>query len=119
MNPLDMAKGVYDAIEKYNDVPLMKQVAELQQAVLDQQREIARLTQELNAAKDRLETRNKVDRRGNSFFLLEDPDHPLCPSCWQGEGKAVLLSPPIWKTGGTGKECPVCRKFFQHAFGGV
>jgi hypothetical protein len=29
MNPLEMAKAVYEAIEKYNDVALMKQVVEL------------------------------------------------------------------------------------------
>jgi hypothetical protein len=118
MNPLEMAKGVYEAIKKYNDVPLMKQVVELQQALLEQQNEIGKLTQELRATKTQLELRGKVIRRENGFYFENETD-PLCPSCWQGEEKVVRLGPPTWRTGGTGYACPVCDKFFQHGFRGV
>jgi hypothetical protein len=37
---INAAKEVYNAVQKYNDVPLMKQVVELQQAVFDSQAEL-------------------------------------------------------------------------------
>ncbi|MFZ0519934.1 MAG: hypothetical protein WAL95_02860 [Candidatus Acidiferrales bacterium] len=109
---VNAAKEVYNAVQKYNDVPLMKQVVELQQAVLDLQSELIATKKQLDHALAKLDVRHSMHKRGEYFFKDGDPE-PYCPKCWQQDSKLVYL--PALKTSSTyGKirQCIVCKEMF-------
>ena len=109
---VNAAKEVYNAVQKYNDVPLMKQVVELQQAVLDLQAELMAAKKQLDGALAKLDVRHSMHKRGEYFYKDGDAE-PYCPKCWQQDGKLVYL--PAQRTSSTyGKirQCIVCNKIF-------
>jgi hypothetical protein len=109
---VNAAKEVYNAVQKYNDVPLMKQVVELQQAVLDLQAELIETKKQLDAARAKLELRQSIRKRGEYFYKDDNPE-PYCPKCWQQDDKLVYL--PAVKnssTYGKNRQCIVCNKIF-------
>jgi hypothetical protein len=118
--PIDIintAKEVANAVKKFNDVPLMNQVFELQQALLDLQNETMTLKQQLEAANKKLNVRGTVIKRGTYFYKTEEND-PLCPSCWQKNDLPVYLLPPEYGVDGimgVARKCPVCKqRYTQH-----
>jgi hypothetical protein len=109
---VNAAKEVYNAVQKYNDVPLMKQVVELQQAVLDLQSELIAAKKQLDDALARLDVRHSMHKRGE-YFYKDGDEEPFCPKCWQQDNKLVYL--PELRTSATyGKyrECIVCKHLF-------
>jgi hypothetical protein len=110
---VNAAKEVYNAVQKYNDVPLMKQVVELQQAVLDLQAELIELRKELADALAKLDVRHSMHKRGE-YFYKDGDEEPYCPRCWQGDNKLVYL--PAVKTSpaiGAFRRCIVCKENFN------
>jgi hypothetical protein len=108
IDPIGIAKSVMEAVKKYNDVPLMQQVIELQSAVLDLQREKFELLQALSAAKLKLSTRESVTKKGQYFYKAGDDD-PLCPICWSKDEKMVFLPPAREWNGGIRRDCNACQ----------
>jgi hypothetical protein len=94
IDPVKAIQGVYAAVEKYNDVPLMKQIVDLQSQVMEQQTELASARQQLQAATDKLSLREKLTRRGPAhYYFLQGENDPLCPICWERDGRLVHLPP--------------------------
>jgi hypothetical protein len=109
---INAAKEVYNAVQKYNDVPLMKQVVELQQAVLDLQAELVEAKKQLSDALAKLDVRHSIHKRGEYFYKGGD-EEPLCPKCWQQNDKLVYLSAvksnPSYAAF---RRCVVCKELF-------
>jgi hypothetical protein len=109
---VNAAKEVYNAVQKYNDVPLMKQVVELQQALLDLQTEHMEVKKQRDDALAKLDVRQSMHKQGEYFYKDGDAE-PYCPKCWQQDSKLVYL--PALKTSSTyGKirQCIVCKEMF-------
>jgi hypothetical protein len=109
---INAAKEVYNAVQKYNDVPLMQQVVELQQSVFDLQAELIGTKKQLDDARAKLDIRQSMHKRGEYFYKDDDPE-PHCPKCWQQDGKPVYL--PAQRTSSTyGKmrQCIICKEIF-------
>ena len=109
---VNAAKEVYKAVQKYNDVPLMKQVVELQQAVLDLQAELIEAKKQRDDALAKLDVRHSIHKRGEYFYKDGDAE-PFCPKCWQQDNKLVYL-PAVNNSSTYGKirQCIVCNKIF-------
>jgi hypothetical protein len=109
---VNAAKEVYNAVQKYNDVPLMKQVFELQQAALDLQAELIEATKQRDDALAKLDVRQSMHKQGEYFFKDGDPE-PFCPKCWQQDSKLVYL-PATQQSQSYGiyKRCMVCKEIF-------
>jgi hypothetical protein len=109
---INAAKEVYNAVQKYNDVPLMNQVVELQQAVLDLQAELIGVKKQLDDARAKLEIRHSIHKRGE-YFYKDEGEEPFCPKCWQQDDKLVYL-PALTTSSTYGKirQCIVCNKMF-------
>jgi hypothetical protein len=109
---VNAAKEVYNAVQKYNDVPLMKQVFELQQAALDLQAELIAVKKQLDDALAKLDVRDTMHKRGE-YFYKDGYEEPFCPKCWQGDNKLVYL-PAVKNSQWYGKirQCIVCDKIF-------
>jgi hypothetical protein len=106
---VNAAKEVYNAVQKYNDVPLMKQVVELQQAVLDLQAELTELKKQLADALAKLDVRHTMHKRGE-YFYKDGDEEPLCAKCWQKDDKPVYMSAlRDSSTWGKFRECVVCK----------
>ncbi len=88
---INTAKEVANAVKKYNDVPLMNQVFELQAALLDLQKQNMELRRELEETRAKLAVKDAIRKRGEYFFK-DGEEEPLCPKCWQQDGKPVYLS---------------------------
>jgi hypothetical protein len=109
---VNAAKEVYNAVQKYNDVPLMKQVFELQQAALDLQAELIAVKKQLDDALAKLDVRDTMHKRGE-YFYKDGVEEPFCPKCWQQDNKLVYL-PAVNNSSTYGKirQCIVCNKIF-------
>jgi hypothetical protein len=91
IDPVKAIQGVYAAVEKYNDVPLMKQIVDLQSQVMEQQMELTSVRQQLQTATGKLSLREKLTRRGPAnYYYLEGENDPLCPVCWERDGRLTL-----------------------------
>jgi len=106
------AKEVYNAVQKYNDVPLMKQVVELQEALLDLQAELIEAKKQLADARAKLDVRHSMRKQGEYFYKDSDPE-PYCPKCWQQDDKLVyhtaVKSNPSYAAF---RRCVVCKELF-------
>jgi hypothetical protein len=113
--PIDIintAKEVANAVKKYNDVPLMNQVFELQQALLDMQNDKIELKRQLDEARKKLDIRDTMHKRGE-YFYRDGDEEPFCPKCWQKDEKAVYLSTQkTSETYGKYRQCIVCTGMF-------
>lgn len=110
VDPIDAVKQIYNAVEKYNDVPLMRQIVDLQSQVVDLQAELFRTKRELLELSEKLNTRAKMTRRGPAnFYYLEGETDPLCPICWERDGKTIHLPQQERFPGGISRVCNVCR----------
>jgi hypothetical protein len=109
---INAAKEVYNAVQKYNDVPLMKHVVELQQAVLDLQTELIAAKKQLDDALAKLDVRHSMHKRG-AYFYKDGDEEPFCPKCWQQDDRLVYL-PALTTSSTFGKirQCIVCNKMF-------
>jgi hypothetical protein len=109
---VNAAKEVYNAVQKYNDVPLMKQVVELQQAVLDLRAELIAAKKQLDDALAKLDVRHSMHKRGE-YFYKDGDEEPFCPKCWQQDSKLVYLpATQHSQTYGTYRRCIVCKETF-------
>jgi hypothetical protein len=111
VDPISAVKEVYAAVQKYNDVPLMKQIVDLQSQMMDQQAELITTKQERRAATEKLSLREKISRRGTAgYFYLDGDNDPLCPVCWERDAKIVHLPQSEKWNGGIRRDCNECEK---------
>jgi hypothetical protein len=110
IDPVKAIQGVYAAVEKYNDVPLMKQIVDLQSQVMEQQMELTSVRQQLQTATDKLSLREKLTRRGPAnYYYLEGENDPLCPVCWDCDGRLTHLPASEHWGGGVRRDCKICQ----------
>jgi hypothetical protein len=110
--PIDViatVKEVANAVKKYNDVPLMNQVFDLQQALLELQTDYIETKKQLDDARTTLEIRQSIHKRGE-YFYKDGDEEPLCAKCWQKDDKPVYMSAlRDSSTWGKFRECVVCK----------
>lgn len=109
LDVITAAKELANAVKKYNDVPLMNQVFELQSALLELQQEKMELRKALDAAESKLRARDKIEKRGQLFYKRDDPE-PICPVCWQRDERIVYLPQSQEWNGGIRRDCRVCKE---------
>jgi hypothetical protein len=110
VDPLSTIKGVYAAVEKYNDVPLMRQIFELQSQLMELQTDLTTARAELEAAEAKLSLREKLTRRGPAnYFYLQGETDPLCPVCWERDGRLTHLPASEHWGGGVRRDCKICQ----------
>ena len=76
---------------------------------MEQQMELVKAKQELQAAIEKLSLQEKLTRRGpaNYYYLGEETD-PLCPVCWERDRKVIHLPRAEPWSGGIRRDCHVC-----------
>lgn len=112
-NPNELVKDVMESLKKYNDFELMNKAMALQMAILEQDRKIILLNQELAAA--RLEQTNKLKLKqfGETYYrVIEGQEIAYCAICYGKSQILIPLSAAGEKVGGFGRVCPNCKGFF-------
>jgi hypothetical protein len=104
-DPIGTIKNISEVIKKYNDIGLMRQISELEEEVFDLQRENLALRKQLDAPV-------KIQRKGPLGYYFEDgSDEPLCPRCWEKDGKAIRLPAlTTFLSKAQGRMCRVCKE---------
>jgi hypothetical protein len=98
MGILDNLKDIAGVITKVGNVDQVKLLVETQQQVYELMEENRRL-------KERLETRENLSFKKNSYW--RGNDGPFCSSCWDGAQKLVHMH--VQK--GYHPKCPACGSF--------
>src|ERR1700680_3366392 len=101
VDALNTLRQIKNLVEKYNDLPLMKQILDLPTEVFALQTENLRLRDELADLKRPAEPREHLNMRGPAnYYYREGDEVPFCPKCWENEGKPIHLpSAEPWNGG--------------------
>lgn len=112
-NPNELMRDVLESLKKYNDFELMNKAMALQMEVLEQDRKIILLNQELAAA--RLEQTNKLKLTPfgeTHYYVIEGQDTAYCAVCYGKSQTLIPLPAAREKVGGFGRVCPNCKNLF-------
>lgn len=113
IDPLGTLKQIKDLVGKYNDLPLMKQILDLQTEIFELQTENLKLRDELADLRRRQDQRERLQMRGPlNYYYQEGDEVPFCPKCWENEAKLIHLSAPEPWNRGIRRECRVCKETF-------
>jgi hypothetical protein len=114
-DPIGLLKDFSQLLKKFNDRELMQKIVDLQTAVMEQQQENFRLTQELVAAREQLELKNKLKPKEFGevrYFVFEGEDIPYCPVCYGKNKERIPLPAGQEWNGGFRRICSSCNKTF-------
>ena len=108
MSIINDAREIVALIKKSGDI-------ELERKILNLQSEIIELTQERNELKEKcsdlqaqLTLTAKMTFKPPVYYAEGDPT-PLCPTCWENDGKSIHLVGPI-RDNNPRYYCNVCEK---------
>jgi hypothetical protein len=103
MGLMETAKEIASIAQKIDNIDLVKRIMELQEQVFAQVDENRNLKEEVRALKARLETRDQMVFRRNSYWRGDDG--PFCPRCFDAEALPVRM---LVAYEGTAPCCPKC-----------
>jgi hypothetical protein len=111
-NAISSVKNAKDLIKDSQDGKLKSAVGEVLTDVLELKIRLLELDGENRELRQKLEERETLTRTSEFgyYFRQSQPDAPLCPKCYEGEGKLAHLSTPQTLGSGVRRQCHVCEK---------
>jgi hypothetical protein len=109
-NTISLFKQVNESAKNSDNLELKSGLNDLYSEILSLKALVLELSQENADLRKSLDLRGSVkrDTKSGNFFVDNDPD-PLCPICWERDGKTVHLRPARQKQSGTiYRKCLVC-----------
>lgn len=109
MSVIQTMKEVLSLLKKYDDVPLMRKIVELEQEVLDLSQEVIKSRQRIQELKKTLEFSGQLVFH-NCAYWREGDMIPYCSGCFEGNKIPVhMVEGPEVSTW----MCPACRMIMQ------
>jgi hypothetical protein len=111
MTLLDDVQEIADLVDKSRQVELYKKILALDVKILELNREKLK-AEDRNAELERLLAfKGKLHFKAPLYYL-EGDNTPYCPSCWEGEGRAIHMTVDL--SSSTGRcNCQRCRAWFD------
>ncbi len=114
VNTLNGALGLLNQAREFakhsKDIELKQKLSEIQDALMEVKDEVNKLSDDNEELRKRLLQKENVKLKGEfGYFYKDGDDSPLCPKCFQKDGKEVFL-PPLeeWGNDGLRRKCTVC-----------
>jgi len=107
-------KNAREMAKQSQDTDLKNLISDAYDAVLDLKDKVLELGEENRSLKERLEQRETVKRDptfGYYFKEGNDPD-PLCPKCYEADGKMMHLDAVTNRAYSEGRLCRTCGQFY-------
>lgn len=106
-NALASVKTARELAKSTDSNELKKAVGDAFDAVLDLKAQVHELSEENRSLREQMQQRAKIHHVAQNGLFYEDGNEtPLCPKCWQGQGKPVYLRHP--RPGDSDWFCDVC-----------
>ena len=103
------AKTAVELAKNSKDSSLKEAVGEVLDGILDLKIKILDLEEENRELKHKLNKQEVLERKGEfGYWFKSGEDDPLCPKCYEGNGKLVYLPKSEPWNGGIKRECRVC-----------
>ncbi len=115
MDAVNGAKEIAELVKKYNDVPLMQKIVELQTQIMSQTNDLVAAKTELAQLRDELSRKSAIEFR-NPYFYEKGNEVPFCPKCYSSSSGGLrmpLTHPPEDFAGGNGRSCRQCKEFYR------
>lgn len=112
-NAISSVKNARDIAKQSQSSDVKDAVSEVYDAVLDLKNRVLDLDEENRSLKKQLDQKAKVARnREFGYYFMEDDPDPLCPKCYESDGKLVHLPASKEWNGGVRRICIECRETF-------
>jgi hypothetical protein len=104
------AKTAVELAKKSKDSSLKETVGEVLNGILDLKIKVLDLEEENRELKHRLSKQDELERKGEfGYWFKKGQTDPLCPKCYEGDGKEIYLPKSEPWSGGMRRICKVCR----------
>ena len=104
------AKTAVELAKNSKNSSLKETVGEVLDGILDLKIKVIELEEENRELKLKLSNKEALERKGEfGYWFKVGEDAPLCPKCYEGDGKLVYLPKPEPWSGGIRRDCRVCR----------
>ena len=113
MGIFDVLKNAARVAQEAGKIELYGQILDVQQKLLEQQRQISELEEMNKELKAKLGTKESLSFQNGAYWIISEDvpkDGPFCSRCWDVEKKTVRLKPsgnPAFHS------CPECKGQFQ------
>lgn len=106
-------KTALDLAKKTTDLNLKQEISKAFDNILELKATVYELAEENRSLREELDQKAKIarNREFGYYFAEGDPD-PLCPKCYESNGKLVHLPAPREWNGGIRRICIECRETF-------
>ncbi len=119
MGILDTFKSIYDIAIGYKNAELNQEILEGQKQLFDLTNENQVLKDEIHSLKEKLELKGKMDFDDDKgMYFIEGEKTPYCPLCWDNEKKAIHLRMKELSNGDHSFRCPKCDRSFNRKYRG-
>jgi hypothetical protein len=103
------AKTAVELAKNSKDSSLKESVGEVLNGILDLKIKVLDLEGENRELKLKLSNQEALERKGEfGYWFKNGETDPLCPKCYEGDGKLVYLRKPEPWSGGIRRDCRVC-----------
>ena len=108
------AKNARDIAKQSESADVKNAVIEVYDAVLELKNRILELDEENRNLKVKLAQKDSVKRTSEFGYYFKDgePDDPLCPKCFEGEGKLAYLTRQRSVSNGRLRNCLQCKESY-------
>ena len=106
MGLIESIKTVAEVLQKADNIPVYKEVINLQKDAIELVEENNQLKREIKQYKDILDIRGQIIYDKNAYWLPVEKtkDGPYCSKCWDDENKLIRLN----HSNGQNYNCPKC-----------
>jgi hypothetical protein len=127
MGAIDTAKEIAGLVQKYNDVPLMKHIVELQTEVVELVQQNREKDQTIEKLKRAMELKGKVVCEHSAYYEVnehgEKVSGPFCTNCFDNEHAPRRLVQGFKPKNQNGHnwcwvQCPKCKVPFRSEYTG-
>ena len=110
---LSAVKSALELGKKTTDLDLKRELNLAVDAVLELKLKVHELAEENQQLKTSLQQRGNITRGVHGFWFREGETDPLCPKCYEGDGKTIYLTPAENWNGGVRRDCKVCGEMYM------
>lgn len=112
-NALGAVKSAFELGKKTTDLELKQHLSDAVDNVLELKIRVHDLAEENRSLREQLNLKASVARNSEfGYYFAEGDSDPLCPKCYEGNGKLIHLSPSKPWNGGIRRDCIECRQTF-------
>jgi len=106
-------KTAVELAKSSKDSDLKQTISEIFDGILDLKSKVMNLEEDnlqLRAALAEKKSVNRSDEFG--YYFKENETSPLCPKCYEGDGKFIYLPNSESWNGGIRRDCRICRQIY-------